>query len=75
MGDASALLTEHEHRVIALLGEAAALYGNHVCGGDVTRPADVAEFFGHVHDLQHAVMAQAAAREYPALYRLLGEVI
>lgn len=29
---------------------------------------DVAEFFGHIHDLQHAVMARAARRAHPEAF-------
>jgi hypothetical protein len=40
-----------------------------------TREDDLREAEFHVHALQRAVMAQAAARAYPAEFRLLGEVI
>lgn len=40
-----------------------------------TREDDLREAQLHVHALQRAVMAQAAARAYPAQFRLLGEVI
>lgn len=34
---------------------------------------DWAEAASRIHDLQHLVMAQAAARAYPGAFRLLGE--
>lgn len=68
-------LTDAEHRVVDLLGEAAGLFASSVCGTGATRAADLAEFVGRIHDLQHAVMSQAAARAHPELYRLLGETV
>lgn len=46
-----------------------------VVGDGVTRNADLRELMGHIHGIQHAVMAQAAARAYPDDYRLLGQQI
>lgn len=37
-----------------------------------TMEADLAEAASHMHALQHAVLANAAARSYPHLYRTLG---
>ncbi len=71
-------LTQLEHDTIGLLGK---VYGNIV---EITRDGnadgkvaneDLAEVAGRIHDLQHLVMAQAAARAYPDRYRLLGNVI
>lgn len=39
--------------------------------GDPSHP-DMHELVAHVHAIQHAVMANAAARAYPDLYRPLG---
>jgi hypothetical protein len=47
-----------------------------VTGQDpLTRHDDLREVRGHVHALQNAVKAQAAARACPQEFRLLGEVI
>lgn len=69
---AEPLLTDDEHEVIRLLAEAWNLL-NQCAGSGRTRAADMGEAALHVHALQHAVMAQAAARAYPDIYRLLGE--
>lgn len=70
------LLTDAEHEIIDLLGRAAGIYSREVLGGDENnRYYDLAEFVHHVHLLQHAVMAQAAARAYPARYRLAGDTV
>jgi hypothetical protein len=67
----SRLLTFDEHSVLEDLG---ALAGRLVALVDVgpSRDGDVAELCHHVHALQNAVLAQAAARAYPSRYRLLG---
>ena len=65
-------MTDAEHRVVALLGEAFTLYAQEIVADGPTRSHDVGEFAARTHDLQHAVMAQAAARAYPDLYRLAG---
>lgn len=68
MGD---LLTEQEREVISMAGRLwDALCG--VIDRGPTRAADCAELIPHVHAIQHAVMAQAAARFYPEEYRPLG---
>lgn len=46
-----------------------------IVGDDRTREADLGELVIHIHAIQHAVMAQAAARAYPDLYRLLGATL
>jgi hypothetical protein len=68
------LLTADEHRAIDLLGRAYTLLGRIVADGP-TREADLAEHAAAIHVVQQAVMAQAAARAYPALYRPLGGVL
>jgi hypothetical protein len=67
-----ALLTPAEHHLIKLLGECWTRYSR-IVGDGPTRAADSNEFVTKIHDLQHAVMAQAAARAYPDEYRLVGE--
>jgi hypothetical protein len=64
-------LTEAEH---AAIRKAAELW-NALCSAipdGPTRAADLGELVAHVHAIQHAVMANAAARAYPDLYRPLG---
>lgn len=59
------LLTEREHEVCRLLALA---YNEYLATG--AKGPDLGEFATAVHHAQHAVMAQAAARAYPDLYRL-----
>lgn len=40
-----------------------------------TRDADLRELIVHVHALQHAVMANAAARAHAGQFRLLGSTL
>jgi hypothetical protein len=64
-------LTADELWIVETLGKVADRWAG--CVGDgPTREPDLAEFFAHVHVLQQAVMAQAAARIYPHLFRLAG---
>lgn len=70
------LLTEAEHEVVELLGKAWNAFIQGVVREDgPTAEHDRAEFLTHIHDAQHAIMAQAAGRAYPNRYRLIGEVI
>lgn len=65
------MLTDAEHALITKLGECF----NEFCiitNDGSNRDHDLSEAALHVHALQHAVMANAAAREYPHLYRVLG---
>ena len=66
------LLTEKERAAIQRAGELYQLL-EEIVAVDRNRWHDLAELAAHVHAIQHAVMAQAAARAYPDLYRLLGE--
>lgn len=67
----SALLTDDEHEVIEMAG---ALWKklNELLEHGAGWQGDRLELIGHVHAIQHAVMANAAARAYPELYRVLG---
>jgi hypothetical protein len=66
------VLTDVEHKAMQLTADLwNQLCSAVVCGGS-TRAADLSELAMHVHAIQHAVMAQAAARAYPDLYRPLG---
>lgn len=74
------LLTLAEHEIIKLLGQAASKFATDVIGWrkgeemtDVQRD-DLAEFVDKIHQLQHTVLAQAASRAYPHLYRPAGRV-
>lgn len=68
------LLTDDEHECVRLLGQASALMTRIVAEGP-TRAADIAELYGHVHVLQRTIGSQAAARAFPARYRLLGSTL
>ncbi len=68
-------LTDDEHRVVALLAEATSLFCTRVVADGYTRDQDVNEWAAQVHVLQNRVMAQAAARTHPELYRLLGSTL
>jgi sugar (pentulose or hexulose) kinase len=72
MSNENPLLTQAEHRLITMLGEAMTVYAQEVVASGSQRTHDVNEFATGVHVLQHAVMSQAAARAYPGLYRLAG---
>jgi hypothetical protein len=65
------LLTDAEHELITKLGSLMGDFGA-ITGSDTTRENDQLEVLIHVHALQALVMAQAAARAYPTLYRGLG---
>lgn len=67
-------LTDEEHRALALTAELANLFGR-ITGQDRSRHNDLGEAVHHIHALQHMVMAQAAGRAYPSLYRLMGEIL
>jgi len=73
-----AWLTDDEHALVHKLGECASEYVGvlaDAAGVEGANPLpsplqhDVGEFVAHIHDLQHAVMARAAIRAYPDLYR------
>ena len=67
------LLTEAEQRAMDLTAELAGLLIGDVIGAGASRHGDVSEMVAHIHGIQHAIMAQAAARAYPDRYRLLGD--
>lgn len=68
------LLTDDEHRAVELAGQLYNLLCNIVDDGPA-RQADLAECAASVHQIQRAVLTQAAARAYPDRYRLLGSTI
>jgi hypothetical protein len=69
------MLTDDEREAIRMGGEWYTHIANKVCGMGVTREADLAELTGKIHDIQHLVMAQSAARDLPGELRLMGEVV
>jgi len=68
------LLTPDEQEAVTLAGRLANLISRIVAAGP-TRNDDINEAVVHIHGIQHAVMAQAAARAYPDRYRLLGGLV
>lgn len=68
------LLTPDEHLALTQAAELVDTLSR-VIGNGLTRTDDIYELMFPIHAIQHAVMSQAAARAYPGLYRLLGEVI
>ena len=68
-------LTSHEHQAISDAGHLYTLIATSIIAHGSTREDDLAEIRAAIHVIQHAVMAQAAARLYPERYRLLGDVI
>lgn len=71
----SVLLTDTEHRAIEMAGDLYTHISTMVVGNGPTRQDDLAEICSSIHHIQHAVMAQAAARAHPDKYRLLGSTI
>jgi transposase len=66
------VLTEAEHEAMRMTADLWDQLCSAVVRGGSTRAADLNELAMHVHAIQHAIMAQAAARAYPDLYRPLG---
>jgi hypothetical protein len=69
------LLTDAEQEIVSLLGRAYVLLRDQVIAHGVTREDDCAEMRAHIHAVQNAVKAQAAARAYPSEFRLLGSSV
>jgi len=74
IAESNGLLTPDEMEAMRLSAELANMIARVVTWGP-TRDADLAEIFVHLHAVQHAVLAQAAARAYPNDFRLLGEIL
>lgn len=68
------LLTPAEHKALGLTAELWNLFVQEIVGNGETRIQDSSEFASHIHDIQHTIMAQAAARAYPDQLRLLGSM-
>ena len=70
------MLTPKEHEALSKCKELAILLDEIVSEPGRMLPAweqDSRELMSHLHMLQRGIMAQAAARMYPNLYRLLGD--
>ena len=65
------LLSPLEHDAVSMAGDLWGLLCTITLDGP-SREADLHELVIHIHAIQHAVMANAAARAYPDLYRPLG---
>ena len=68
----SDLLTADEHDAVEALGAAWDAVVKVINAGGNPDTYDSHELVGHVHALQNAVLANAAARAYPNTYRSLG---
>lgn len=68
------LLTENEHLAIQAAGDLWGMITAIVEEGP-PRESDLAELIIHIHAIQHAVMANAAARAYPTQLRRLGATL
>lgn len=66
------LLTDAEHEVIDLLGQAWTVICEQVVAAEASAGEDLREIMHHLHAVQNAVLANAAARAYPEKYRLMG---
>lgn len=64
-------MTIREHDLVKKLGSLAQDFNNIMTRGIVYNE-DYREVVYHIHALQNMVLAQAAARVYPHMYRLLG---
>lgn len=69
------VLTGDEQAAVTLAGELATFITERVIAHGPTRGQDVAGLEAAVHVIQRMVLAQAAARRYLGMYRLLGSEI
>ncbi len=68
----SDLLTDDERKALRLSGKLVGLLHG-IIGDGMQSANDWAEMAGHIHVIQRAIGAQAAARAYPGEFRLLGK--
>jgi len=68
-------LTDDEREAVRLAGELYTLIAERVVAHGPTREDDLAEICGLVHAIQGRVLANAAARLYPAEFRVLGGTV
>lgn len=71
-GDDPGLLTPAEHRAVYIAGWLARQIETIADDDPTTRGNDIRKLQDKLHDIQQYILAQAAARAYPTLYRLLG---
>lgn len=67
----SGFMTELEHEAMRLSGDLATCL-KRIIGTGPQAEHDWAEAAQRIHAIQHTILAQAAARAYPGLYRPLG---
>lgn len=72
MSTPAPMLTRAELKALNLTAQLWNLLVQEVVANGSTRDHDTAELASKIHDLQHTIMAQAAARAYPTQFRLLG---
>lgn len=74
-GEHAEVLTPTEQAALKVTGELANLISD-IVGHGVSPEArgDQLELTIHIHAIQNAILAQAAARAYPGHYRLLGQL-
>lgn len=75
MSNQAELLTADEHEAVRLAGELYTFIASRIVGHGPTREDDLRELRAHIHGVQLSVRAQAAGRQHPELYRLLGETV
>lgn len=66
------LLTDSEQAALDLAAQLWNTLSGEIIGDGPSGHGDRVEIVAHIHAIQHAVMAQAAARAYPERFRLLG---
>lgn len=66
-------LTIAEHKALELTAQLWNQLAGQVIKDGPSGDLDRQELAAHIHAIQRAVMAQAAARAYPGLFRLLGD--
>ena len=66
------LMNPEEHHAMVLTANLWNHLSQSVVGDGTGRDGDIRELMFHIHGIQRAIMAQAAARAYPEKYRLLG---
>jgi hypothetical protein len=65
-------LTKAEQHAMDLTAELMGILSREIIGDGPARAQDLNEAALRIHSIQHMIMAQAAARAHPDLYRLLG---
>lgn len=68
-------LTDAERQAMDCTAELTGIVCQRVIGHGPTRDSDIREFIDKIHQIQHVILSQAAARAHPDWYRLLGETL